>query len=396
MTYRHRHFVFSVPAKTITGWKTEREAWTYRGLDIDPPAALRVDGDTVPPLPPGIERHVVADWNRNLMRSALQEIVALPLDRTAGSVVISRSQTGAIAFDGLGLPGRTVDLDAAVELTIVALEQGADTVVLPVREHLPKIVVEDRSLRDQGIRELVAVGESDYTGSTKNRIHNIGVGLKKFNGHFIPQHSTFSFVETLGSVGPKTGYRKELTILGDKTMPDYGGGLCQVSTTAYRGVWEAGFPIVQRKNHSFAVHYYSPQGTDATIYPPHIDMKFVNDGSGALLIQTYNEGTKAYFLYYGTRDNRTAEIIGPYTWDHRAAPTETKTEYTTDLAPGERKKVGEKVPGMKAQWLRIVRRGDGESIDSVFSAYEARPLFYQIGVAGTGAVLPADAVDPAA
>ena len=117
--------------------------------------------------------------------------------------------------------------------------------------------------------------------------------------------------------------------MGEHTLPEYGGGLCQVSTTAYRGVWEYGFPITGRRNHSFAVSYYAPHGTDATIYPPHTDMKFLNDSPGALLLQTYHENDRAYFIYYGTKDDRTAEVIGPYTWDFRPPPPD-RTDYTTE------------------------------------------------------------------
>ena len=153
-----------------------------------------------------------------------------------------------------------------------------------------------------------------------------------------------------------------------------------MSTTSYRGVWEYGFPITARRNHSFAVLYYSPHGTDATIYPPYTDMRFLNDSPGSLLIHTHVEGDKAYFIYYGTRDDRSSEIIGPYSWDFRAPPPD-RTEYTREIPPGTTRKASERVPGLKAMWYRVVQRsGSGEVVEPVLSAYEARPLYIQIGV----------------
>lgn len=393
LTYRHRHFIFTIPAKTVESWMAPQESWTYRGMPIEPAAAWRAEGDAMPALPAGVEKTQIPGWDHGVIKAAIHDRIGKTITQEPGSVTISRSASGTIVFEGLGLPGRNLDVDAAADLTIAALREGSTTVVLPVREIQPTVVVEDEELRKQGVKELVAVGESDYSGSTKNRMHNIGVGLRRFSGHVIPKDATFSFVEVLGPVDGAAGYKKELTILGDKTMPDYGGGLCQVSTTAYRGVWQAGFPIVQRRNHSYTVHYYSPQGTDATIYPPHTDMKFLNDGPSALVMQTHMEGAKAYFLYYGTKDDRVAEVVGPYTWNHVAAPSETKTEYTTDLAPGEKKKVGERVSGMRAGWIRLVQKDGKEMIDNTYSVYEARPLFYQIGVAADDPLLnppPAD------
>ena len=110
-------------------------------------------------------------------------------------------------------------------------------------------------------------------------------------------------------------------------------------------------------------------------------MKFTNDGPSALLIQTHTEGSDAFFTYYGTRDSRRTIILGPYTWDHRSPPPD-KVEYTTELPPGVRKKVGSRVPGMKSAWYRVVQKtGTGTLVNTFQSNYQARPLYYQIGVA---------------
>ncbi len=396
LTYRHLHHLFTVPVYEMRAWVGEEEVWTFRGHAIMPPQELRAEGDTVPPLPTGYERTLRASWNRTAIEETLRRRIADHFDQEPGSVSIDRTASGAIVFEGVGFPGRAVDLAAASLLTVAALESGATDIILPVIETQPAVIVRDPALRAQGIRALVTVGESNFAGSTLNRVHNISVGLRRFNGHLIAPGETFSFVETLGRVDASTGYRKELTIIGERTVPDYGGGLCQVSSTAYRGVWEYGFPIIRRKNHSYAVSYYAPQGTDATVYPPYVDMQFSNDSPGALLIQTHMdpETHRAYFLYYGTRDNRTAHVAGPYTWNHKSPPP-PRTEQTTQIAPGTQRKVGEAVPGMDVAWFRILRKDGKENIEGTYSVYQARPLFWQIGVAsltsGTGSLTDAPA-----
>ncbi len=381
LTYRYKHHIFTIGAVQMTGWQGEKESWTYKGQPVIPPAELRVDGDMLQPLPAGFSKGVQPAWNEEAIATTIAARISSTLDRSAGSVTISRNASGSIVFEGTGFPGRSVDIRAAARLTAEALSNGVTDIMLPVTETQPQLTVLDDELRSKGITELVTIGESDFHGSTKNRIHNVTTGLKKFNGHLIEQGETFSFVKTLGPVDGTTGYLKELTILGDKTVPDYGGGLCQVSSTAYRGVWEYGFPIVQRKNHSYAVHYYAPQGTDATVYPPNVDIKFLNDSPGALLMQTFIDvpNTKAYFLYYGTKDDRTSEVIGPFSWDFRSAPP-PKTEETLEIAPGTRRKVGEAVNGMRTAWFRTLKKDGKETVQGTYSVYEARPLFYQIGV----------------
>ena len=382
LTYRYRHFLFTLTASDMQQWQGEEEIWTYHGKEITPPASFLVDGDRVPPPPEGFARTTKITWDTDAIAATIAEKIASHIDQPAGSVEISRSQTGAILFRGIGFPGRTVDTKVAALLTVEALKQGATDIMLPVLETQPTVTVLSKELRDMGIRELVTIGESTFYGSTKNRIHNIKTGLNRFSGHLIARGETFSFVKVLGPVDATTGYRKELTIKGEKTLPDYGGGLCQVSTTAYRGVWEYGFPITQRKNHSYAVSYYAPQGTDATVYPPNVDIKFLNDSPGAILIQTAidTEHLKASFLYYGTKDNRESDVIGPFVWGRTEAPP-PRTEETTEIPPGTTRKVGEAVPGLHAAWFRTIRRDGQEKTEGVYSIYEARPLFTQIGVA---------------
>jgi len=379
LTFRHTHRLFFIPPGEYADWKTTSDEWTFEGQSIKPPAEFRADGDKMPSLPSGVIKRAVPGWDLAEAENDIKRIIADVFDRPAGEVSVTLDASGSVIFDGVGITGLRTDLGMAAELAVKALEAGITDIILPVEEIQPKMNI-DKKLREIGIKEVVSIGESNFSGSPRARRHNISTGLSKFNGTIIGKGEDFSFNKTLGPVNGSTGYKKELVILGERTLPDYGGGLCQISTTAYRGVWEYGFPITQRRNHSFAVRYYGPSGTDATIYPPHTDMRFLNDSPGAILIQTFeDENDNAYFIYYGTRDGRTAEIIGPYTWDMRSPPPD-RTEYTDEIPPGTTRKVGEKVPGLKAMWYRIVNRGQGEVIESVYSLYEARPNFTQIGV----------------
>lgn len=379
--FRHEHHLFTLAPTNFPDWQTKKETWFYRGNPIVAPASFKVDGDVLPPLPSGVTKSTESVWNRSSIARDLNHFIGMPLRRDPGTVVIAMNGSGAISFSGVGLTGRNLNTDLAVTLTIRALTEGIGDVRLPVDEVQPTMTVTSQKLRDMGITQVVTVGESDFSNSPTNRRHNIATGLAKFNGHLIPQGSQFSFDETLGPVNDRTGYRKELVIKGQRTEPDYGGGLCQVSSTAYRGVWERGFPIKQRKNHSYAVNHYAPQGTDATVYPPSVDMKFLNDGPSALLMQTYAKNDLAYFIYYGTKDVRQTEVIGPFIWDRYEASKETKIEKTTEIPPGEKKKVGERVAGMKAMWVRLTTMPDGtRKEEPVYSSYEARPLYYLVGV----------------
>lgn len=379
LTLQYKHSLFTLSARDMQDWQRPQEEWTLNGRKAIPPASFRIDGDNLPPLPAGWERHTVISRDQSAIMETLRKKVSAVLDRQAGAVTISRSSTGSIVFTGLGLPGRKTDLALAANLVNEALERGISHITLPVEETDPAVTVTDPDLQKQGIKEFVTVGQSDYTGSPVNRRHNIGVGIARFNGTLIPKDTDFSFVKVLGPVDAKAGYRKELVIKGDRTEPDYGGGLCQISTTAYRGVWEYGFPILKRRNHSYSVHYYSPSGTDATVYPGSADMVFRNDSPAALLMQTFAEDGNAYFIYYGTRDDRKTELVGPFVTGGKPAPP-PRTELTIEIPPGTKQKVGSPVPGLYAEWFRVIKKDGKEIIDHTSSIYEARPLYTLIGV----------------
>lgn len=180
----------------------------------------------------------------------------------------------------------------------------------------PQITIE--SIDNMGITALLSTGESDFSGSPKNRRHNISVGASKFHGVLVGPGDEFSFVKILGEVGAREGYLPELVIKKGATVPEYGGGLCQVSTTAFRAAILSGLEITERKAHAYPVKYYDPQGMDATIYPPHPDLRFKNNTPAYILIQTKVKGNKLYFEFYGSDDGRKVDITGPTTYDKKS------------------------------------------------------------------------------
>lgn len=175
---------------------------------------------------------------------------------------------------------------------------------------LPKIrLVQTNQL---GIAKLIGQGVSNFAGSPANRKHNIKTAVAKLNGYILSPNEEFSFINFLGETGPEQGYLAELVIKDKKTTLEYGGGVCQVSTTFFRAAINSGLKITERHNHSFPVTYYNPQGFDATVYDPKPDLMFVNNTPNHLLIQTYVQGNQVFVNFYATDDKRTVKVKGPY------------------------------------------------------------------------------------
>lgn len=221
--------------------------------------------------------------------------------------------------------GLTLDLAKSRNLIAKALLAKDQKVILPILVTPPKTRL--GNLNTLGIEEILATGQTDFSGSSAFRIQNIRVGSQKYNGVIIDPGEEFSFNKHLGPIDAAHGYKPELVIKPEGTVPEFGGGLCQVSSTAFRAAFFAGLPITARRNHSYAVRYYQwiaddrPRavGLDATIYPGAQDLKFVNNTPGAVLVWTRIEGKKLYFDFYGSPDGRTITVDGPHEYDRQVS-----------------------------------------------------------------------------
>lgn len=220
-------------------------------------------------------------------------------------------QDGRVTQFALPQHGQELDIPESIQAIQAALASRASSVALAVDKKQPSIS-DTESTVALGVTSLLSRGETDFKGSPKNRIHNIQVGASRYHGLLIPPGQEFSFNEFLGPVNALSGFKPELVIKNNVTTPEFGGGLCQVSTTMFRAAVYAGAKITTRRNHSYAVRYYGTPGFDATIYPPYTDFRFLNNTPGYLLIQTKIDGTRLTFELWGTHDGREVIVDGPH------------------------------------------------------------------------------------
>jgi len=287
--------------------------------------------------------------------------------------------------------GRSVQEDKLIDMIINAVnartgtDKIGDTLVVPLKSTKMSLIGLDA---DSGITELIGRATTPFTGSPRNRISNIKNGVKFLTGTIIAPGEEFSTLATLGVIDNTTGYLPELVIKGDRTTPEFGGGLCQVSTTLFRAVLDTGLPITARRNHSYRVSYYEKDangkvigpGLDATIYQPDTDFRFLNDTAHPIMIIGYVAGDKLTFELYGTKDGRTSEIIGPKKLTE-TPPGEPVYIETTDLAPGVIKQVETPHPGGSATATYIVTYPDGTKKSVEFKSWYRRwPAKYLKGV----------------
>ena len=219
-----------------------------------------------------------------------------------------------------------------------------------------------------GIREIIGVGTSNFKGSPPNRRFNIKLGADKVNGTIIPPGEEFSLLTTLGPITGANGWLPELVIKGNKTIPEFGGGLCQIGTTTFRGALNSGLVITERRNHSYRVSYYEPAGTDATIYEPAPDFRFRNDTGHHVLINAYLQGDEVIFEFWGTEDGRVVDELKPVIYNITSPPPMKLIE-TLDLPPGVKRCTESAHAGADASLPYRVTYADGSVHEETFLSH---------------------------
>lgn len=273
------------------------------GFTVQLPAAL---------LPAGGDEEAVLDLNPGEFGRFVAEELAELVETPMQPAEITLDESGKPRFVGVAVTGRRIDTEELTRRVVVALGSEQREVELPYIVEPAKVSVAP-DLASLGITELVGSAITDYSGSPVNRRYNIQHAANLLDGFLIAPGEEFSFIRALGPITFGAGYRAELVIKEGDVIPEVGGGVCQVSTTFFRAALDTGLPITAQKPHSLKVHYYSPPGLDATIYPGVADLKFINDTGKHLLIQTeVLDDTKIRVNLYGTSDGRVTELRGPY------------------------------------------------------------------------------------
>lgn len=265
-----------------------------------------------------------------------------------------------------GVPGRALNVaQTLARMEAAVFLEGDRTAVMAFDYELPRFH-DGVTAAELGITELVSEATTYYSGSTQPRRDNIAQAASRFNGIIIPPGEEFSFNHWVGDISPEAGFVEGKVIVGGRTIDGVGGGVCQVSTTAFQAAFYAGFPILERYAHGYQVGYYNAgegPGMDAAIYTPDLDFRFLNDTPYHLLIETsvYPGNNAIQFRFYSTNPGRRVIKEGPVTENVRP-PAPTVYEANSDLQPGQSLQVDWAAEGKDVRVTRIVVDNNGSEL----------------------------------
>jgi len=310
----------------------------------------------------GVQVVLNADGLRELLDPLKARTDRLPKN----AKFIFNDATGQLDATDQSQTGLVMDVDASIKAINDALLRGDHTVSLVVAVAQPQISSTTTGAQ-LGITELIQSQTSYFYGSSEERIQNIQAAAARFHGVLVAPGEVFSMGETMGDVSLENGFAEALIIYGGRTIKGVGGGVCQVSTTLFRTVFNAGFPVIERYSHAYRVYYYEQTasggidprlaGLDATVYFPLVDFKFKNDSPYWILMETYvnvNARTLTW-KFYSTSDGRTVDWNTTGTTNVVPAPPPLFEE-NADLKKNEMKQVDWAANGADVTVTRTVFR----------------------------------------
>jgi vancomycin resistance protein YoaR len=217
----------------------------------------------------------------------------------------------------------------------------------------------------------IAVYNTKLSGSSQ-RIYNITLSSKSFDGLRLNPGEVFSLNDTTGPRDKKHGYLDAPVIVGGKKLEDEpGGGNCQTSTTLYGAALRADLEIVERWNHSWPSGY-TTVGQDATVNYPTADIKFKNNKDTPVFFNRYISGGRLYVEVYGKAPTEYDSIdVVSVIISQTETPPETVVRDNT-LQPGEEIIEYKSRPGIKVQTYRVYYK-DKKEIKRVKEAFSSYP-----------------------
>lgn len=250
-----------------------------------------------------------------------------------------------------------VEFSISIDEVKTMLQEKQEKYTIPLKITNPKVTTD--SLGDEAFPNRLATYSTKYSTADVNRTTNIKISVNKINGVVLLPGEEFSYNKVLGPRTPQAGYKLGAAYIGGKVVSDYGGGVCQTSSTLYNAVLLSNLEITSRTSHYFAAAYV-PVSRDATVYWPSLDFKFKNNRKYPIKIKAYTSNGVIKVEIFGTAEGSDYEVeLQSYVTSY----IPYNTEYKDDNTLPEGKEVVEQAGtnGIRSEAYKILKK-DGKVI----------------------------------
>ena len=245
---------------------------------------------------------LTAAYDQEMLNAKLNDIAA-KVYRDPVNAYCTLGENGVEKF--AGVVGKKLDVEklaASLNEPLTTLNLPKSVIDLQPDDILPYVTTEDIINIDS---VLGSYSTYYYPG---DRGDNIALAASSISDKIVRPSWTFSFNDTVGERTWDAGYKMAGVIINGKADVDYGGGVCQVSSTLYNAVLLAGLTPTERTPHYFQSSYIG-YARDATVADGQIDLKFRNDLAHNVYLLAHAYGSEITVYVLGTKADLNGKSI---------------------------------------------------------------------------------------
>lgn len=199
-----------------------------------------------------------------------------------------------------------LDFDISLDEVKSQLTAYQEEYIIPLKTLYPNVTT--NQIGTEAFPDLLSEFTTSFTSSNSNRSTNIILSSSKINGTVLMPGETFSYNQVVGQRTAAAGFKPAPAYLNGKVVQEYGGGICQVSSTLYNAVLYANLEITERTNHGFKPSYVKP-GLDATVSWGGPDFRFTNNRNYPIKIICDTSGKVLRIYIYGLKTDNDYTVV---------------------------------------------------------------------------------------
>jgi vancomycin resistance protein YoaR len=310
---------------------------------------------------------VTVDVNRSKLKKALSSLALLTDRKSKDASLLVQFKTKKVELVP-AIEGRKLDVEKSVAQAFrLPQKQMAFVIDLVFETQKPKIPDEHYS----GINTMLATYSTHFKPWDDNRNANLRLATSRIHGTVLKPGEVFSYNKSVGHRTQQEGFRMAPVILDGKLVPDWGGGVCQVSSTLYNAALLADLDVVDRSNHGRAIGYV-PLGFDATVVDGLIDFQFKNNLKRPVLLYSVITDNELMFSILGNEKDAPPPIELDYVVHKVIEPVEIKQPDPT-LEVGKEEVEESPQRGFRVSTYRI-RTINGKQVSQLLATDDYDPV----------------------
>ena len=301
---------------------------------------------------------------------------AIDVDKIAADIIGDPVNATVSKKDGktiiAGKAGVSFDTDKARE---IIGDGSQETYTIPVTITQPSITAE--TLKAKLFHDTLARTATNLDEGNAPRTNNIRLAAKAINGTILNPGDEFSYNGTVGERTAARGYQEAHAYSGGKIIDEFGGGVCQPSSTLYMAVLRADLKVIERHNHSFTVSY-TPLGEDATVDYGNLDFRFVNNTAYPVKILAEQTDGQMIMTIVGTKTSDKTVTTRTEVLETYKPETVTKTD--SSMEAGDSRVETSGITGYSTKtYKQITENGKTTEVLANSSTYSKRDEVVYVG-----------------